>query len=177
MGVSVEEYDNALEQAQDQGVAEAVTEGWLTEEQAELFQWRMDQAPDAGIWGMGKGLRDFGRGMVSGVNNLTSIAADELGMSLTELLTELQDGKSIADVAAEKGVDTESIVSAYLAEVKEDLDESVTEGRITQNQADYQLEQVEERVTSQLDNTWEDGFRGFGGRRGGKMGFPGRGGF
>jgi hypothetical protein len=109
-------------------------------------------------------------------NSLVSIAADQLGMSLTDLLTQLQDGKSIADVAAEKGVDTGAIVNGYLAELKADLDEAVAEGRITQKQADYSLEQAEERAVDQLDNTWEDGFRG-GGHRGGMMGFPGMGGF
>jgi hypothetical protein len=103
--------------------------------------------------GMGKGFGGFGRGMFGPGNSLISIAADELGMSLTDLLTELQDGKSIADVAAEKGVDTGAIVDAYLADLKENLDEAVAEGRITQKQADYQLELAQERAIDQLDNT------------------------
>jgi hypothetical protein len=172
----VEEYDAAVEQAQDRVVGEAVDEGWLTEDQAEMLRWRMDQAPGFGMRGRDKGFGGFGRGMFGPGNSLVSIAADELGMSLTDLLTELQDGKSIADVAAEKGVDTGVIVDAYLAELKEDLDEGVAEGRITQKQADYALEQAEERAVDQLDNAWEGGFRG-GGHRGGMMGFPGMGGF
>jgi hypothetical protein len=176
LGISVEEYDAAVEQAQDRIVDEAVDEGWLTEDQAEMLRWRMDQAPGFGMRGMDKGFGRFDRGMFGPGNSLVSIAADQLGMSLTDLLTQLQDGKSIADVAAEKGVDTGAIVNGYLAELKADLDEAVAEGRITQKQADYSLEQAEERAVDQLDNTWEDGFRG-GGHRGGMMGFPGMGGF
>lgn len=176
LGVSVEEYDAAVEQAQSQVVDEALAEGWLTEEQAELLQWRMDQAPGFGMREMGKGFGRLGHGMIGGHDNLVSIAADKLDMKLTELLTELQDGKSIADVAGEKGVDTQGIVNEYLAQVKENLDEAVAAGRITQNQADYQLQQVEQRVTDHLENTGFEGFRG-GGRRGGPMGFPGPGGF
>ncbi len=176
LGISVEEYDAAVEQAQDRVVDEAVDEGWLTEDQAEMLRWRMDQAPGFGMRGMDKGFGGFGHGMFGPGDNLISIAADQLGMSLTDLLTELQDGKSIADVAAEKGVDTGAIVDAYLAKLKDNLDEAVAEGRITQKQADYSLEQAEERAVDQLDNTWEDGFRG-GGHRGGMMGFPGMGGF
>jgi len=174
LGISVEEYDAAVDKAQEQVVNEAVAEGWLTEEQAELLRWRMDQAP--GGWGMGHG---FGRGMRGFFmgDNLLSIAADKLDMKLTELLTELQQGKSIADVAKEKGVDTQTIVDAYLAQIKETLDKAVADGRITQKQADYQLQQIEQRVTDQLDNTWPNGGRGFGGHRGGMMGFPGLGGF
>jgi polyhydroxyalkanoate synthesis regulator phasin len=176
LGITVDEYDAAVQQAQGQVVDEALQEGWLTEEQAELLQWRLQQAPEFGHRGMmPKGFGGFDRGMMGGGNSLTSIAADELGMSLTELLTELQDGKSMADVATDKGVDVQEIVDAYIAQVKESLDEAVADGRITQNQADWQLEQVEERVTDQLNSTWQD--RSWGGKHpGGRMGFPGMGG-
>jgi hypothetical protein len=176
LGVTVDEYDAAVDQAQEQVVGEAVAEGWLTDEQAELLRWRMDQAPGSDMHGMGKGMRDFGPGLRGGGDNLVSIAADKLGMSLTDLLTELQAGKSIADVAAEKSVDVQTIADAYLAQLKENLDESVTRGKITQKQADYSLEQAEERVTDQLNRTWEDGFHGFpgGGRPGRMRGFPGQ---
>ena len=176
LGVSVEEYDAAADQAQEQVVDEALAEGWLTEDQADMLKWRMDQAPDFGMRGMGKGFGGFDRGMFGRGDNLASVAADELGMKLTDLLTELQDGKSIADVAGKKGTDTQVIIDAYQAQVKEQLDSAVEEGRMTQKQADYFLEQAEERATDQLDNTWEGGFRGFpdGGRPGRMPGLPGQ---
>jgi polyhydroxyalkanoate synthesis regulator phasin len=171
LGITVNEYDAAVEQAQGQVVDDALAEGWLTEEQAELLRWRMEQAPGARMPGM-RGAGRLGRSLMGGGDNLLSIAADELGMGLTDLLTELQDGKSIADVAKEKEVDTQAIVNAYLAQVKANLDEAVAEGRITQKQADYQLEKVEQRVTDQLDEAGIHGFPGDG-RRGRPMGFPG----
>jgi hypothetical protein len=176
LGITVDEYDAAVEKAQAQVVDEAVTEGWLTQDQADLMKWRMDQAPGFGMPHMGRGFEGFGHGMMGGEDNLLSIAADKLGIKLTDLLTELQGGKSIADVAGEKGVDTQVIVDAYLAQIKGNLDEAVTAGRITQKQADYQLQQMEQRVTDQLDNTGLGGFDG-GGRHGGPKGFPGPGGF
>jgi polyhydroxyalkanoate synthesis regulator phasin len=182
LGITVDEYDAALEQAQDQVVDDALTEGWLTEDQAEMLRWRMDQAPGFPRGDMGKMAGGFVRGMHGPGDSLLSIAAEALDMSLTELLTELQDGQSVADVAGEKGVDTQVIVDAYLAEIQQDVDEAVAEGDMTQKQADYYLEQAEARVTEQLDRVWEDGFGGVGGRRGGHPGspgiaFPGMGGF
>ena len=60
LGVTVGEYDAAVEQAQGQVVDEALEEGWLTEDQAErmreraeLMQERMDQG--FGFRGRGKG--------------------------------------------------------------------------------------------------------------------------
>ncbi len=176
LGVTVEEYDNAVDQARSQVIDEAKAEGWLTDDQAEMLQWRWEQAPDMGMRGMGRGFEKSGPGMFGRGNDLLSTAADALELSLTELLTELQDGKSIADVAGEKGVDTQVIIDAYTAQLKGELDEAVTEGRITQNQADYQLEQATERVTEQIQNTWSGGFRG-GRHGGGMMHFPGLGGF
>ncbi|HSJ55022.1 MAG TPA: hypothetical protein VLC52_14875 [Anaerolineae bacterium] len=179
LGISVEEYDAAVEEAQGQVVDEAVAEGWLTEEQAEMMRWRLEQAPGAGIGGFGKGFHMGGPGIGHLGNNLLSVAAEQLNMTLTELMDALQDGSSIADLAEEAGVDTQTIVDAYLAEVREDVDEAVSEGRMTQTQADYYLEQLQTRITGQLDNTWENGLHIEGGLRrgGGGMDFPGLGGF
>jgi polyhydroxyalkanoate synthesis regulator phasin len=173
LGVTVDEYDAALDQAQSQVVDEAQAEGWLTEEQAEVLRWRMEQAPDMGRVDVGKALRGVGRGIGRPGDSLVSTAADVLDMSLTDLLTELQDGESIADVAAEKGVETQEIVDAYLAQIGEDVDEAVADGDMTQTQADYYLQRAEERALEQLDNTWEGGPRGFDGSHGGRRGSPG----
>ncbi|MGC9335520.1 MAG: hypothetical protein ACP5JJ_15320 [Anaerolineae bacterium] len=182
LGISVDEYDAALDQAQEQVVDEALVEGWLTEEQAEMLQWRMDQAPGFPRGDIGRMMGGVVRGMHGPGDSLLSVAAETLDMSLTDLLTELQDGGSIADVAGEKGVDAQDIIDAYLAGIQEEVDEAVAEGDMTQKQADYYLEQAEARVTEQLDRVWEDGFGGVGGRRGGHpgspgIGFPGLGGF
>lgn len=153
LGISVDEYDAAVEQAQGRVVDDAVEEGWLTEEQAEMLEWRLQQAPEFGRRGMMlRGFDGFDRRMMSGGVRLISIAADELDMSVTELLTELQDGKTIADVAGERGVDLQVIADACMAEVKESLDDAVADGRITQKRADWQLAQAEEKVTDWLNN-------------------------
>ena len=131
LGVSVEEYDAAVNQAQEQVLDDALADGWPTVEQAELRQWRSDQAPGSGLRVMAEGLQGSRPGMRGVGDNLVSVAADELGMSLTELLTELRAGTSIAGVAADKGVDAQDVADAYLAQIKVTLDEAVAEGRIT----------------------------------------------
>jgi hypothetical protein len=179
LGIGVEEYDSAVEEAQGQAVDQALAEGWLTEDQAEMMRWRLEQAPGAGMGGLGRGhggrIGGLGPGHLGG--NLLSVAAEQLDMTLTELMDALQGGSSIASLAEEAGVDTQAIVDAYLEGAREDVAEAVSEGRMTQVQADYYLEQLETRITNQLDNTWENGLHD-GGRRGGDMmGFPGLGGF
>jgi hypothetical protein len=52
-------------------------------------------------------------------------AADTLGMTPAELRTELQSGKSIADVAKEKNVDVQKVVDALVAEAKSRLETEI----------------------------------------------------
>ena len=49
-------------------------------------------------------------------------AAEVLGMTAEELRAELESGKSIADVAAEKGVDKQKVIDALVAEATAKLD-------------------------------------------------------
>jgi hypothetical protein len=175
LGITVEEYDEAVDQAQGQVLDEALAEDWLTEEQAERIQERMGQGFAPGMRGGFPGLHGgkfVPRGLVGGPeDSLIAVAADELDMTTADLVTELRDGKSIADVAAEKGVDTQAIADSYLDKLSENLAAAVEDGRITQNQADWMLEQAGERVDDQLNRTWEGcGPRGFpGGGRPGRM--------
>lgn len=176
LGITVEEYDAAVEQAQEQVVGEALDEGWLTEDQAERMRERMDQG--FGPRGMGKGFMGPRGGFLGhGGGSLIGMFAEELDMSVQDLFAELQDGKTLAEVASENGVDAQAVADAYLAQLEENLTQAVADGKITQNQADWMLQQATESVPDQLNNTWEDcaphGFPG-GGRPGRMWGFPGQ---
>ncbi|MGC8958485.1 MAG: hypothetical protein ACP5OO_01700 [Chloroflexia bacterium] len=155
LGISVEQYDNAVAQARDQVLNEAVTEGWLTQDQADWMRLRLEQGPGP-MWGMGRGFgrHGWGRGGMVWGADLISIAAKQLGMSVYDLGKALQEGKSIADIAKEKGVDPQTIVDAYLAKVSDNLKQAVEDGRLTQKMADAMLEQAREQVTDQINATW-----------------------
>ena len=166
LGISVDEYDAAVEQARDQVVDQALDEGWLTEEQAERMQERFEEGP--GHRGMGGGFMRAPRGFMGhGDSSLVGVAAEALDMSVEDLHAQLMDGKSIAEVAEAEGVDTQEIIDAYLAQLEESLTQSVEDGKITQNQADWMLEQAAERAPEQLENAFEGRFPG--GKRPGRM--------
>jgi len=178
LGISVEKYDAAVESAKEQVLKQAVEEGWLTQKQADMLKERLNLEWE-GPW-MGKRFGFWGGRGCGGLGgtSLLSIAADKLGMSLDDLIEEFKQGKSISDVAKEKGVDPQTIADEYLAKYKEKLDEAVKDERITQKQADLMLNQMKEAVAEQLDaacgGCWAGGFMGRGGR-GRFGGFPGRG--
>ena len=170
LGISVEEYEAAIETAEDQVLEQAVADEWLTQEQADRLQERLDAEPQRARFGWGLPRMPGLRG-----ESLFAVAAEQLGMSESDLMDALQEGKSIADVAAEKGVDPQTIADAYLAQVQEKLAEAVEDGEITQKQADTMLENAAERVTDRLDEVFGDCLpKGPGGRGGGRRG-PGAG--
>jgi hypothetical protein len=107
--------------------------------------------------------------------SLIAVAADKLSMTVEELQTQLKDGKTIADLAKEKGVDLQIIVDAFIAARQETLSQAVADGKITQAQADQMLENMREMVEDHLNGEMPafgpGGCGGFGGRGGrGMMG-------
>jgi hypothetical protein len=129
-------------------------------------------APEAHGWyGWGHG---FGRGM-GGQVGLEAIA-EALGMTADELSLQLWGGKTIADLAEEKGVDLQvlqdAVTAAQEAATRDAIEQAVTDGTLSREQADWLLQG--------LDNGYwgGHGFGGFGGRGGfGHGGFRGFGRF
>ena len=108
-----------------------------------------------GPYGPGGGHRDE--------QSFIAVAAEELGLTRAELVDELEAGKTIAQVAEEKGVAPETIANAFVDIRKEQLDARVAEGRLTAEQAAERLAVVETQVTEHLTQPWPfEGERGHG---------------
>lgn len=71
-------------------------------------------------------------------------------MTPAELFEELRAGKTIAQVAAERGVDLQAVIDAIVAKQTERLDAAVAEGRLTQEQADERKAGLVDRVTEMV---------------------------
>jgi DNA-binding CsgD family transcriptional regulator len=78
-------------------------------------------------------------------------AATALGMTEAELKTELQAGKSIADVAKAKNIDLDTVIAKLTAAFKAHLDEEVASGKHTQAEADAKLAEFSTRVTTMVN--------------------------
>ena len=123
-------------------------------------------------WGFrGRG----GAGIVGAPGGMDEIAK-LLNMTPDEIWAQRVLGKTIADLAKEKGVDTQKLVDALVAGQKTMLDQMVTNGRLTQAQADKWLDWYKQLAQLQLTEPYGPGF-GFGahGMRGGFGGVHGRG--
>jgi len=79
--------------------------------------------------------------------------SDLLGLTPEELHAEIQDGKSLVEIAAERGISAEELTDALLEAKAEMLREAVANEQITQEQADLMMERFESQIESMLNGT------------------------
>lgn len=80
------------------------------------------------------------------------VAADALGMSEADLRTQLESGKTLAQVAQDKGVDVNKVIDALVADAAKSIDQAVTDGKLTQQQADTFKSTLKDRVTQMVNS-------------------------
>jgi hypothetical protein len=80
------------------------------------------------------------------------VLAGLLGIDVEMLRSDLRDGKTVAEIAAEQGVDVQTVIDSLVAEAEAHLDVSIESGRLTQEEADAKLAEVTERITDFVNN-------------------------
>ena len=163
LGIDKSQLVDQMKTAAKTTVDDATQQGTLTEEQANRLKDRIDQAsPErfAGSFfgpkhrphprlGMVKpGRFGFGRGLFG---DLWDAAAQKLGLTTDQLRTELQAGKSLAQIAEEKGESRDDLKAALVEAQRTPVQQAVEEGRLTQEQADRILANLENRVDRIID--------------------------
>lgn len=154
LGVEPQELSDALKQALENRIDEAVDAGRLTEEQAKELKERIDAdeypfliGPAFRGFGLrGFGLRGFGPHMHGGFATLEA-AATYLGLSEAELREALRD-KTLAEIAKDRGKSVDGLVKAIVAAEESRIDEAVADGRITTEQASELKSKLAEHVNA-----------------------------
>jgi len=136
LGISVEELEAAQEKADLAAIQQAVDEGLITQEQADLMT-------------AGYKLRSY--------IDKEALMADALGMSVEELQAARDEGKPLAVIIYEQGLNPATLRTNIQTAFDEVIQQAIADGVVTQEQVD------------QLTNRMEAGF--------GPGGFHGRGGF
>jgi len=92
----------------------------------------------------GRGPGDGGRGGPHLGQAELDAAAKVLGMTSDELSTALQSGKTLEQLATDKNVDIkkvqDAIQAAHVTEMRDNIKQAVTDGKLTQANADWLLE-------------------------------------
>lgn len=142
-------------------LAKLVTAGTITQAQADAVSAALQEAMPARGGGGPRGEA----GMRGGGH--LEVAATALGITADELRTELQAGSSIAQVAEAKGVSIDTVKAALKADLESRLAQAVTDGKITQAQADERLGDADTHVQAEVDQVGLPAGKGGHGGRGG----------
>jgi len=156
LGVDPSKLSDALKQAMQKQVDAQVTAGELTKEQGDAIKKRIADGTQpifgggpgrfGGPGGFGGPFKHFGHGgpgrlfggpgLAAGVEEL----ATYLGLKPEELRTQLQSGKSLADIATAQGKTVDGLKAAITDAVTKRLDAAVTAGKLDKAQEQKLLE-------------------------------------
>ena len=84
----------------------------------------------------------------------TSVAAKAIGISESDLVTDLKNGQTMADIAKANNVDPQKVIDALVADGKQELAAAVTAGTLTQAQADSMQTDLTQRMTDQVNGAF-----------------------
>jgi polyhydroxyalkanoate synthesis regulator phasin len=172
LGVQPSELTAALKKALSNRVDQAVKDGRLTKAEGDALKARINSG-DFPLFGVphGRGFGPFGRGHDGffGHDHFLSTAADYLGLTQAQLRTQLNSGKTLAQVAKDRGKSVDGLVDKLVASKKERIEAAVKDGRLTRAQANEIEADLKQQVTDFVNNgKLEFHFRKF---RGGGPGF------
>lgn len=161
LGVDPAKLSDALEQALKNRIDAAVNDGRLSKEQGDAMKRRITSAAfplfiGPGFERDGAPHRAFGGLWGRHLN----AAAAFLGLTEAQLDEALDGGKSLAQIAKQKGKSADQLVDALVAATTKRLDQAVADGRMTKAQRDMVVADLKERTTAIVNGTTPlDGFR------------------
>ena len=145
LGVSPSDLSAALKSALEKRIDAAVAAGRLTKEQGDELKKHIESGdiPLLGfpMFGHGPGVFEHHE-LFGGLD----AAATYLGLSDDALRTQLESGKTLAEIANAKSKSVDGLVDALAADAKKHLDEEVSEGDLTKEQAAQMLSRLEEGI-------------------------------
>src|SRR6266498_3968474 len=127
LGISPSKLSDALKTALSDRVDAAVAAGRLTKEEGDAIKERIQSDDFPVFGGLHRGFGHFAH---------LDAAADYLGLTEAQLRSELEGGKSLAQVARDHGKSVDGLVDALVSAAKEHFDDAVAAGRITKAQED-----------------------------------------
>jgi hypothetical protein len=169
LNVTPDALRSALGAAEDSQLDQAVKDGKLTQEQADAIKARRAKdgnvlggpgagGPHGGVGGAGS--PGFGRGIGGpglmfkiGPGGALDAAAAALGLQRADLISKLRDGKSIADVAKDQNKSLDDVKKAITDGVTKELDQAVTDKKLTSDQRDKILKELDEHLDDLVTRT------------------------
>jgi lambda repressor-like predicted transcriptional regulator len=172
LGVSQDRLEDAIEDATIARIDAAVDAGDLSKEEADALKDRVRSSEVPAIvpslpgpvprFGKFGHPEVFAPGLFPGTD-LIETAADYLDMDRADIGEALRDGKSLAELARDRGKSVDGLKEELRAAIREDADQAVEDGVLTKQQADRLVKKLSGAV---------DGLVEKGGDPGLEFGFP-----
>jgi predicted DNA-binding protein YlxM (UPF0122 family) len=174
--VSVQSVVDAVVADMRAHVATEVASGEITQTEADakladVVAHATDMVNGVRPAGMPEGMAGGMGGRGPSPESITAIAK-VLNVTEAQLQTEVQSGKSLADIAAAQNVSVQSVIDAVVTQMKSHIAGEVASGEITQAEADAKLTDVTARATDMVNGVRPAGMPG---DKVGGMGGHGRG--
>ena len=136
LGVSVSTLQQDKLASADDVIAQLVKDGKLTQNQANQLKQRL--ASHQACTGKGRGL--WGRGvMMQSLKQYVPAVATQVAQGLhitsTQLMSQLQSGKSLSDIATAQGVSAAQLQTIVTNAIQSAVNKAVSDGNLTQQQA------------------------------------------
>ena len=139
LGIQPKALDNALKKALEDRIDAAVAAGRLSKAQGDELKQRIESG-DFPLFGpLGGGFGHFAPFAT------VDAAASYLGLSENQLQTQLNDGKTLAQIAKDRGKPVDGLISALTDAAKTRLDKAVAAGRLSKSQEQQILGDLKQR--------------------------------
>lgn len=132
-------------------INQAVTDGKLRQERADLLLSNLEDMVTRSINGE---FRERAMKVRVGIGVLR-LAGDQTGLTPREIVQEIRSGKSLGQVLTEHGVDTAAFIDTAVNTLQEHLTQAVSNGRLTQEEADQKVTEFRERLTERINQVGE----------------------
>ena len=151
-GVSVQSVIGVLVTDMQAHIAQEVASGKITQAQADTklagVTAKATERVNSVQPARGEGMRGGPKGPGKNVAAIASV----LKLTEAELKTQVQSGKTLAQIATAQGVDVKLVVDAIVADMKSHIADEVKSGELTQAQADTKLAGVTAKATERVNS-------------------------
>jgi AraC-like DNA-binding protein len=152
LGISPSKLSDALKKALGDRIDAAVAAGRITKAQGDTLKQRLN-SNDLPLFLGPHGAPGFGHRAFDRLD----AAATYLGLTEAQLRSELESGKTLAQVAQAHGKSVSGLVDALVADAKKELDAAVAAGRLTKAQETQMLNSLRDRITNRVNSAKPDG--------------------
>lgn len=93
----------------------------------------------------------FEVGRPNPIRSVLAIIAEETGLKERAILREVMSGRSLADIIQENGGEVQAVIDQSVSEITAQVNQAVTNGKMTQERADRVLENLPDVITQAIN--------------------------